>query len=195
MVFDLFDLKKEIYRINNRDLTKLTKLNLGAGDDIRRNWFNHDQIDGPGIDCAFDLNETPYPLEDNMFELIYASHVLEHVTEIFSSLEEINRILKNDGLLIIRTPHYSSNCCYGDLSHRHATGYQTFQQLADADYCRLYRLTKWSSVEFCKLLFTKKWYYPWNYLMQPLANLKPIYFENTLVNIFNPFETVTILKK
>lgn len=195
MVFNLFDLKKEIIRINNQDYEALVKLNLGAGDDIRQNWTNHDQVNGPDIDYAFDLNAIPYPLEDNKFDLVYASHVLEHIDLIFPCIEEIYRILNMDGLLVIRVPHYSSNCCYLDLSHKHATGYQTFQQLTDANYCRLYGLTKWSSVEFCKLLFVKKWYYPWNYVMQPLANLKPIYFENTLANIFPPFEIVTILKK
>lgn len=195
MVFKLFDLEKIIKKINRRNFDELTKLNLGAGDDIREGWFNHDQVSGDSIDYTFNLNNPPYPVRDSEFDVVYASHVLEHITEIFPCVQEIYRILKKDGLFVVRVPHYSSNCCYGDLSHRRASGYETFQHLANSNYCHLYGINKWSSVEFCKLYFAKKWYYPWNYIIEPLANLKPIYFENVLANIFTPFETVTILRK
>lgn len=194
MVFETFDLNKKIDLLTNNNST-LNKLNLGAGDDIRKGWVNHDQVQSPGIDHVFDLNKAPYPLEDETFDLVLASHVLEHVNPIFPCIEEIYRIIKSGGLFVIRVPHYASNCCYGDLSHVRATGYQTFQHLADDEYCRLYGLSKWKNTEFCKLLFVKKWYYPWNFIMEPLASLKPIYYENILANIFTPYETVTILRK
>lgn len=195
MEFTLFDVNKTIKKLSRLNVDRLEKLNLGAGDDILNGWFNHDQVSGENIDYTFDLNEYPYPIEEAKFDVVYASHVLEHVIEIFPCIEEMHRILKSGGILIIRTPHYSSNCCYIDLSHRRATGYQTFRQLADAGYCHLYGISMWSSVDYCRLFFARKWYYPWNYIMEPLANLKPIYYENTLANIFTPFETVTVLRK
>lgn len=195
MVFDLFDIEKEITRITNSDTTNLSMLNIGAGDDIKRGWHNHDQVASDGIELVFDLNGPPYPLESNAYDIVLASHVLEHIDSIFACVQEIYRITKPGGIFVIRVPHYASNCCYGDLSHKRATGYQSFQHLADAEYCRLYQLNKWSKIEFCKLMFVKKWYYPWNYLMEPLAELQPIYYENTLANIFAPFETITILRK
>lgn len=174
---------------------KLVKLNLGVGPDIRKNWVNHDQISGQNIDYVFDLNVAPYPIKDSFVDVIYASHVLEHVDDIFICVNEIYRILKPKGLLIARTPHYLSNCAWGDLSHKRGFGYQSFLHLVDDIYCNQYKLRKWASIEFCRLVFFKKWFYPWNYLIEPLSNIKPIYFENTLGNIFPPFEVVTILKK
>lgn len=190
----MFDVEKALIKYADVN-AGLVKINLGAGNDIKTGWLNHDQVTSDDVDFVFDLNDMPYPLDSDNFDVAYASHVLEHIGDILSCVQEIHRLVKPGGLLIIRTPHYASNCCYGDLSHRHATGYQTFKHLADTDYCRFYGLNKWSSVEFCKLYFAKKWYYPWNYIMQPLASLKPIYYENILGNIFAPFETVTILKK
>lgn len=194
MVFKTFNLDQIIEELTAGN-PGLSKINIGAGDDIKNGWDNHDQVSSEGIDHVFDLNQTPYPLEDQTFDLVLASHVLEHVDPILPCIQEIYRIVKPGGLFVIRVPHYASNCCYGDLSHKRATGYQTFQHLTDSAYCRLYGLNKWSSVEFGKLMFVKKWYYPWNYIMEPLAALKPIYYENVLANIFTPYETVTILRK
>jgi ubiquinone/menaquinone biosynthesis C-methylase UbiE len=44
------------------------------------------------------------PFEDNTFDVVYSSHVLEHVASEEKSLNEMKRVLKDDGVLIIGMP-------------------------------------------------------------------------------------------
>ena len=44
------------------------------------------------------------PFEDQTFEVVFSSHVLEHVNDEQKSLREMKRVLKDDGILIIGMP-------------------------------------------------------------------------------------------
>ncbi|MBI1837979.1 MAG: class I SAM-dependent methyltransferase [Flavobacteriia bacterium] len=44
------------------------------------------------------------PLDNNYFDIVFSSHVLEHVTDEQQSLREMKRVLKDDGILIIGMP-------------------------------------------------------------------------------------------
>ena len=57
------------------------------------------------IDFEADLNE-PLRLENNMYDTIILSDVLEHIKEPQNLLNEINRILKKDGHLIMNVPFF-----------------------------------------------------------------------------------------
>ena len=51
--------------------------------------------------------EGPLPLADNSFELVWASEVIEHVTDTAPWLSEIRRVLVPRGLLLLSTPDHS----------------------------------------------------------------------------------------
>jgi ubiquinone/menaquinone biosynthesis C-methylase UbiE len=44
------------------------------------------------------------PFENHRFDVVYSSHVLEHVNDEKRTLQEIKRVMKNDGILIIGMP-------------------------------------------------------------------------------------------
>ncbi len=44
------------------------------------------------------------PFEDHTFDVVFSSHVLEHVENEIRSLKEMKRVLKDDGILIIGMP-------------------------------------------------------------------------------------------
>lgn len=44
------------------------------------------------------------PFESKSFDVVYSSHVLEHVDDEHKSLQEMKRVLKDDGVLIIGMP-------------------------------------------------------------------------------------------
>ncbi len=44
------------------------------------------------------------PFENEMFDTVYSSHVLEHVNDEQKALSEMKRVLKDDGILIIGMP-------------------------------------------------------------------------------------------
>jgi len=44
------------------------------------------------------------PYHDEQFDVVFSSHVLEHVTDVVQTLNEMSRVLKNDGTLIVGMP-------------------------------------------------------------------------------------------
>ena len=52
-------------------------------------------ISSPDVDHHIDLRRVPFP--DASFDLVYASHVLEHIKEDDEALREIRRILRPGG--------------------------------------------------------------------------------------------------
>lgn len=62
---------------------------------------------------ALGLNVHPGPLEacsfeDKFFDLVTMWHVIEHLPNPLETLQEMHRILKPDGLLVLRTPNVDS---------------------------------------------------------------------------------------
>ncbi len=55
-----------------------------------------------GVDCHVDIRVLPFA--DNSFDLVYASHVLEHVDDDHAALREIRRILSPEGVAILPVP-------------------------------------------------------------------------------------------
>ena len=63
----------------------------------------------PGAECRFSLsvgNALQLPFEDNSFDVIVCSEVLEHIPDYEGALAEISRILKPDGKLAVSVPRY-----------------------------------------------------------------------------------------
>jgi SAM-dependent methyltransferase len=70
-----------------------------------------------GATVIHDLSQSPYPFEDNTFDLVQASHVLEHLPDVVAFMEEVYRILRPDGRLIVRVPHFSGRSAWCDPTH------------------------------------------------------------------------------
>jgi len=85
--------------------TKLNMLNLGCGNRYHLDWTNID-FQSRGTDViAFDLNK-PLPFEDESFDVVYHSHLLEHFPHsrapVFTG--ECFRILKSGGIIRVVVP-------------------------------------------------------------------------------------------
>jgi SAM-dependent methyltransferase len=85
----------------------MKKLNLGCGIDYKEGFVNVDFHSHIQIDVQHDLNSIPYPFADGEFDFILASHVLEHLDRPFVVMQELHRILKKDGILQVKVPHFS----------------------------------------------------------------------------------------
>jgi SAM-dependent methyltransferase len=55
--------------------------------------------------AQLDLNAQPLPYEDECFDLVTCSEVLEHVENYRAVLREIKRVLKPGGLMVVTTPN------------------------------------------------------------------------------------------
>ncbi|MCU0679500.1 MAG: class I SAM-dependent methyltransferase [Planctomycetes bacterium] len=98
-------------------MDNLKKLNLGSGEDKKVGYVNVDWNELTKPDVAHDLNRLPYPFADDAFDRIEASHVLEHLDKPFAVMRELHRILKPDGELAIKVPHFSRGFTHAEHSH------------------------------------------------------------------------------
>lgn len=71
-------------------------------------WVNHDVFDSVQADVYADMSALPF--ENNTFDLIYASHVLEHCHRrmILSTLSHWKALLKPGGTLRLAVPNFES---------------------------------------------------------------------------------------
>lgn len=58
------------------------------------------------LDKVVDLNHPPIPYEDNKFNTVLLTDVLEHIAEPLPLIKEITRILKKGGKLILTVPFF-----------------------------------------------------------------------------------------
>ncbi|MBU0757904.1 MAG: class I SAM-dependent methyltransferase [Nanoarchaeota archaeon] len=97
---------------------KKNLLDIGCGkpcDSMRNGAFLRFMGYGTGIDIVEHDIEFPtkrcsvteLDFEDNTFDVVVASQVLEHVKELNKALAEIKRVLKKDGVLVMDTPNNS----------------------------------------------------------------------------------------
>jgi SAM-dependent methyltransferase len=107
------------------------KLNLGSGEFKKSGYINLDVSRECAPDVVHDLEVFPYPFHDNQFDIIEADHVLEHLSEPFRVMKELNRILNSGGKLVIRVPHFSRA-----MSHpQHKRGFDiTFPRYFDETF-------------------------------------------------------------
>ena len=106
----------------------MIKLNLGCGSDVRDGWVNADShpVDASVIqtDIGRDL-----PFKDESFDMILASHILEHIVHFDRAWIEIHRILKKGGILDVVVP-YGFNT---DPFHVHYFDLQSVKRLVTYD--------------------------------------------------------------
>lgn len=96
-------------------------LNLGCGADKKPDWLNVD-IDGTA-DVTCDLEQYPWPFDDDSVDGILASHLIEHLHDFKGFMHECHRILRSGGVLEIITPHPLCEWFWQDPTH--VRGYTT----------------------------------------------------------------------
>jgi len=80
------------------------------------------------------------PFETEMFDTVYSSHVLEHVSNEVDSLREMKRVLKNDGTLIIGMPS-SNMACVNLITSTFFTPHQRFVNFFLSPFIKTSKIT------------------------------------------------------
>lgn len=82
------------------------RLNLGSGADYRDGWHNVDVDSSHNPDEVRDLEETPWPWDDDQFTTILVDNVLEHIDprKRLPFLSECRRVLHPSGEMTVRLP-------------------------------------------------------------------------------------------
>jgi len=127
----------------------LAVLELGCGK--KRYWSGSVTVDiceSSNPDVVHDLNVYPYPFESNSFDIVSCVHVLEHLDDVIKTVEEIHRILKPGGRLLVEVPHFSSVHAYSDPTHKHFFASRSFDYFLEGTPVRQF---DYSSARFSML--------------------------------------------
>lgn len=86
------------------------KLHIGPGSVYLPGWVNVDLFSSVRADCYADALAIPYP--ENTFDIVYASHVLEHMNRhtILAALTHWRFLLKEGGTLRLAVPDFDAIC-------------------------------------------------------------------------------------
>lgn len=93
-------------------------------------------------DVVWDLEEFPYPFEDNSFDEIHAYEVLEHTGKqgdwkfFFKQFSEFHRILKPGGFFVASVPMWNSAWAWGDPSHTRVIPKEQLTFLVQPEYTK-----------------------------------------------------------
>jgi SAM-dependent methyltransferase len=100
------------------DARKPRTLDVGCGIHKQPGAIGIDQNPATRADVLCDLDRPPYPFRDNSFDRLLAIHVIEHVADVMSTMEEFHRLVRPGGTMRIETPHYTDFSSFCDPTHR-----------------------------------------------------------------------------
>lgn len=104
-------------------------LELGCGvNPVSWTTWRHDRIKhSTFVDEAWDLEELPWPWDDDVWDQVVAIDVFEHLhLDVPVWLDEVWRILKPDGALTMRLPAWDNHLSYRDPTHYRVFHMQSF---------------------------------------------------------------------
>lgn len=103
------------------------KLDLACGQNKREGFKGVDIAPGPGVDFVVDLEKYPWSqFEDDSIEEIYASHYVEHVSDLFKFMDEVWRICIDGAKVTFLFPYYTSIRAWQDPTHKRALSEATW---------------------------------------------------------------------
>ena len=133
-------------------------LNIGAGQRIIAGAVNHDIVKHrPEIDVVHDLNDMPWPWDDNSFDYISARAVFEHLNhDLIVSMNECWRILAPGGVIDLKLPYWKHDHSFDNPTHRWHFGPGSFDYFDpttfNGTHYGFYTPYKWRILKkgFCK---------------------------------------------
>ena len=93
-------------------------LDLGCGQNKRPGAVGVDLNRDTAADVVAHIDRGSLPFSDDSFEKIWAVHVIEHVENVVSAIEELHRLTRAGGAIVIETPHYTDFSSFCDPTHR-----------------------------------------------------------------------------
>jgi SAM-dependent methyltransferase len=113
------------------------KLNLGCGQNRLDGYVNTDREPAVEPDVVMDLEEFPWPFEDDSVDEVIAKHVLEHVgaeANVFIGvMQELYRVCRGGALIRIAVPHPRHDFFLDDPTHVRAITPHTLQLFSKAN--------------------------------------------------------------
>lgn len=123
------------YLLTRFNIEKRSKLlEIGVGRCEFFNSFAECGLDVSGVDRSvecleftqsgelhiLDIESQPFPLCDDVFDIVFSKSLIEHLQTVPLFLAECKRVLKPGGLLIVMTPDWEANykIFFDDITHK-----------------------------------------------------------------------------
>lgn len=123
-------------------------LNIGCGKNIEPDFVNLDLRGEVDVIQDLEYGLPPDRFGKNSWDLVFASHVMEHITNFVPLIRDIHSILKPGGHLIAITPYCSSDDAWDPPDHVRAFSENTWhyfnRDLYKGDHAGSY----WSDIDF-----------------------------------------------
>jgi len=161
-------------------------LNLGCGQTQISGAVNLDVNPRSRAEVIHDLNAFPYPFADNAFDVIVSRSILEHLSDIPAVMDELYRILKPGGRVIIQVPYFRSQDAFNDPTHKaffaaHSLDYFVYDK----------KLFEYKYAKHAKFKLIGLWFgwpsaskNPARRLLKAFINARPDFYEKYLSLIF-----------
>jgi len=131
-------------------------------------------------DVVWNLEKIPLPFKKNYFDLIYASHVLEHIKNFDELMIDLHRILKKSGKVRIKVP-YGQSYLAKHPYHVRFFSLNSFSEGWNLEYQKLFKVKK----RYFRMGVTK--FTSFLNALNPIINISQPFQEFCEVFLFNFF--------
>ena len=130
--------KKKRYSINEFLIPQeFNKIELGVGrNKIFQDTIGIDIDPKSHADVVSDIFEFLDTQKSDSISFIYSSHLIEHLESIEKFFKKCERVLVNNGLIVIVAPHFSNPYFYSDPTHKNFFGLYTMSYLCKSSFIR-----------------------------------------------------------
>ena|SRR3989344_397730 len=130
----------------------MNRINLGAGNTILKDWFNHDIIKHRSeIDFAFDLNLPEWPLKSDSYDIVRAWDVIEHLENPLHFVNNCWKLLKPNGMLDVKACGWQNRNFWVDITHRKGFDIKSFNYFVpstkEGKHANFYTDKKWNYIK------------------------------------------------
>jgi ubiquinone/menaquinone biosynthesis C-methylase UbiE len=153
-------------------------LDIGCGQRKTPNSIGVDIRRTKGADVVADVQHLPF--KDRSIDKILCYHLLEHVDDLIKAMEEIHRVLKKRGSVIIEVPHVKGLDAFRDPTHKNFFTIATMDYFTKESGFSYYSKARFTVIEK-RLKFKQRWQW-----LARLYNLKPEFTEHFLIGYFKP---------
>ena len=112
-------------------------LDLACGFAKERGAIGVEKVPLKSVDVVADLTRYPYPFGDNIFDRIYLNDIIEHLPDTIKTMEEVYRMVKPNGRVLIRVVNWNSHYNAMDPTHVktfHENSFNFFGTYKDRSY-------------------------------------------------------------
>jgi ubiquinone/menaquinone biosynthesis C-methylase UbiE len=140
------------------------------------------------VDVVCDLERRPWPFGDSSFERVLCSHVLEHLSDLVGTMEELCRVCRPGATVVVTVPHFTSAGAYADPTHRRFFTCATMEYFTPESHHDYY-----SQAAFRVAGVQVRLPRVWRVLgLEWIANCSPVFYDKYLSYVFRG-KTITFV--